>query len=98
VMNACGVRDHGLDYHCCGSVESRDSKKDDLIQVADLLTGAIGFHYADGHRVTGASPAKVATAAHIADHLGRPSLAFNSPPSQHGFNVWRWKPRRRAVK
>lgn len=93
-LNAAAIRDRGLDYPCCESVESRDSKKDDLIQVVDLLTGAVGFHYAGGHRAPGASRGKIELAERICTVMDKPSLCIESKPSESGFNVWKWVPRR----
>jgi hypothetical protein len=93
-LNAAAMRDRGLGYPCCESVEPRDSKKDDLIQVVDLLTGAVGFHYAGGHTAPGASRGKVELAERICAAVNKPSLCFESKPSETGFNVWKWVPRR----
>ncbi|HEU4562421.1 MAG TPA: hypothetical protein VFS20_31615 [Longimicrobium sp.] len=73
-LNAAAIRDRGLDYPCCESVEPRDSKKDDLIPVVDLLTGAVGFHYAGGHLAPGASRGKIELAERICTAFGKPSL------------------------
>lgn len=94
VLRARGLRDLELDYWCCATVEGADSKKDDLIQAADLLTGAVGFHYCGGHNAEGASPGKLAIAARICRHLRKGSLCFSSYPSERWFNVWKWKPSR----
>jgi hypothetical protein len=94
VLNRCGRRDHfAITYDCCSLIESRDSKADDLIQATDILTGAVGYHYSRAHLRPGASPRKVATARRIAEHLGKATLTFGSPPSEQRFNIWRWKPR-----
>ncbi|HET7228542.1 MAG TPA: DUF3800 domain-containing protein [Longimicrobium sp.] len=93
-LNAAAMRDRGLGYPCCESVEPRDSKKDDLIQVVDLLTGAVGFHYAAGHLAPGASRGKIEMAERLCAALGKPGLCFESKPSETSFNVWKWRPRR----
>jgi hypothetical protein len=98
VLNARGYRDKQLTYQCCGMVEGADSKKDDLIQVSDLLTGAVGFHYSGGHKDVGASPGKVAIAARICDHIRKRELCFSSTPWEDRFNVWKWKPSRPKVR
>lgn len=97
VLNARGFRDKGLDYQCCGLVEGADSKLDDLIQAADLLTGAIGFHYSGAHRDPNASPGKLAIAARICRHLRKRELCFSSMPWEDDFNVWKWRPSRPKV-
>lgn len=93
-LNAAAMRDKGLGYPCCESVESRDSKKDDLIQVVDLLTGAVGFHYAGGHTDPGASRGKIEMAERICAGVNKPSLCTQSKPWEDDFNVWKWVPRK----
>jgi hypothetical protein len=96
-LNATAIRDRGLSYPCCESVEPRDSKKDDLIQVVDLLTGAVGFHYAGGHTAPGSSPAKIELAERICARLRKPSLCVESKRTEAGFNIWKWTPRRQKA-
>jgi len=96
-LNATAIRDRGLSYPCCESVEPRDSKKDDLIQVVDLLTGAVGFHYAGGHTVAGASRGKIELAERICQRVRKPSLCVESKRTEAGFNVWKWTPRRQKA-
>ncbi|HYH80749.1 MAG TPA: DUF3800 domain-containing protein [Longimicrobium sp.] len=93
-LNAAARRDRGLDYACCESVEARDSKKDDLIQVVDVLTGAVGFHYAGGHTAPGASRGKIELAERICAGVGKPSLCVESKQTEAGFNIWKWVPRK----
>ena len=93
-LNAAAMRDRGLSYPCCESVESRDSKKDALIQVVDLLTGAVGFHYAGGHTALGASRGKIELAERICARMKTPSLCIESKPWESDFNVWKWVPKR----
>jgi hypothetical protein len=92
VLNACGMKDLGIDYWCCGSVEARDSKAEDLIQVVDLLIGAVGYHWSGGHLANGASQRKMQLAERIARHLGKRSLKFESKSWEKRFNVWRYIP------
>ncbi|HKP74717.1 MAG TPA: DUF3800 domain-containing protein [Longimicrobiaceae bacterium] len=98
VLNATGVRDRKLSYPCCESVEARDSKTDDLIQVVDLLTGAVGFHYSGAHRLPGASAGKIAFAQRLCAILRKRELCFQSRPWERDFNVWKWSPRRTKAK
>lgn len=94
VLNATAARDRGFAYPCCESVEARDSKTDDLIQVVDLLTGAVGFHYSGAHRLPGASAGKIAFVERLCSTIRRRDLCFESKPWERQFNVWKWTPRR----
>jgi hypothetical protein len=63
-----------------------------FVQIADILMGAVGYHYEDLHKVPNASPGKIALAAQIAGKLGRKDLIFSSPKSEKKFNVFRFRP------
>lgn len=56
----------------------RDSKMDTLLQLSDLLTGAVGFHQNGGHFRSNSSAHKIALAQVIADSAGLPSLAIRN--------------------
>lgn len=63
-----------------------DSSETPLIQLADLLTGAVAASWCDD--VPSGSP-KDDLIRHIAGHLGRADLRFSSPPSRCKFNSLR---------
>lgn len=93
IINLAARKDYGLGYDCCLDVQARPSKDDDLLQVADVLLGAVGWHCAGAHQNPASSMAKNELADRIANGIGRAHLALGSPPSEQRFNVWRWKPR-----
>jgi len=55
-------------------VEPLNSKRSDLLQAADVLMGAVGFHNQDFHLRPNADKDKVELARYIAARLGRPDL------------------------
>ncbi|MBW9275970.1 MAG: DUF3800 domain-containing protein [Candidatus Thiodiazotropha sp. (ex. Lucinisca nassula)] len=69
-------------------VEFRRSKKETLLQVSDLLIGAIGFHKNGRHLVKRSSAHKISLAKHIASHLRVKTLGANSHFHETHFNVW----------
>ncbi|MGB9594594.1 MAG: DUF3800 domain-containing protein [Anaerolineae bacterium] len=70
------------------AVEARNSKEEDLIQLADVLLGAVGYVW-NGHAE---SPAKVDLIGHIEQSLGGVSLGKGTPRSSCKFNIWHWQP------
>lgn len=76
------------------SVESRRAQDCLLIQLADILLGATGFHWNDEHLNENAREGKKYLAAYISQELGRSSLKFESPLSERVFNIFLIKPRR----
>lgn len=70
------------------TVEPRASHEEDLLQLTDVLLGAVGYAWNELKD----SPAKMELIAHIAQRLGWPSLQVATPPSFTRFNIWHWKP------
>jgi hypothetical protein len=81
-------------------VEPLDSKKSDLLQLADVLMGAIGYHCMDFHTRPDARPVKVELARYIAGRVGLRDLKHETPFVKEHFKIERWywgqrPPRRR---
>lgn len=72
-------------------IEPRDSKKCNLIQVADVIMGAIGYHSNDLHRRRDAGKHKVNLADYIAKKAGLRTLKEGTSPRRVDFEIWRWK-------
>ena len=75
------------------SVEQQDSKDHNLLQITDLLIGAIGYQKNGWHTRSAASPGKIELAEHIAKKalildLGRDTLYFKQK-----FTVWNFRVR-----
>lgn len=75
------------------NVEARRSHDEDLIQLADVLLGALGYAWNE----QSGSPAKLALAAHLAQRLGWSTLRLATRPAAHKFNVWKWQPSRTSA-
>jgi hypothetical protein len=73
------------------SVEPRNSKDVDLIQIADLLIGAIGFQKNGYSLVESSNAAKVSLANYIAKKAGLTTLVNNTPYRQARFKIWNFK-------
>lgn len=70
------------------AIEPRRSHEEDLLQLADVLLGAVGYAWNSGRD----SPAKMDLMSYIAKRLGWPSLRLATLPSVTRFNIWHWKP------
>jgi hypothetical protein len=91
-LNTASARDHDRPYtvKTCRGVSS---KADDLIQLADVLCGAVGWAW-NGMRST--CVAKPALHAQIVAGLGWRTLERQSTTPGHAkFNVWHYQPRKR---
>jgi hypothetical protein len=71
-------------------VKPLDSKQSDLLQVADLLMGAVGYHNQDFHLDPKANRDKLELARYIAGRVGRPTLKHETSPNKEDFKIVRW--------
>jgi hypothetical protein len=73
-------------------VAARDSRDDCLIQLADVLVGAVCFHMNAKHQRDGASAAKCGMAEAIARRAGF-LRGVLGPTPRHAtkVNIWRWQ-------
>ena len=88
------ILNHGLrkKYHFAHfpvrDIQPKNSKDSDLIQVADILMGAIGYEMNGAHTRTGAKRAKVLLAEYIAQKAGVLNLQQPTPRSFRHFSIW----------
>jgi len=75
------------------TIEPRSARDRRLIQLADILTGAVGYHWNGFHNLPNAKPGKVLLANYIAKQVGRCNLCFQTYPSNRLFNIFRLKPK-----
>ncbi len=74
------------------TIEFVDSKQYNLIQMTDLLLGAIGSHYNHRHLKPNIAQHKKDFAQYIAKYLGKNDLIFNTDKSGHkNINIWLFK-------
>lgn len=79
----------GLDVK---TIEFVNSNSYDLIQFADLILGAIGYHYNERHLKPDASPHKCALAEYIAEKIKKSNLVFETDKEGYkNFNLWKFK-------
>lgn len=72
------------------SIEPRPARERRLIQLADLLMGAVGFHWNGLHCLPDAKIGKIYLANYIARHLGRCNLCFRTSSTDRTFNIFRF--------
>ncbi|MBI3740697.1 MAG: DUF3800 domain-containing protein [Chloroflexi bacterium] len=70
------------------NIQATDSKKSDLIQIADVLMGAIGYEMNGAHTRTGAKRGKVLLAEYIAQKAGLVNLQQPTARSNKTFSIW----------
>jgi hypothetical protein len=68
-------------------IKATDSKRFDLLQLADLIVGAVGYAVDGCHRLPAASPAKISLMEHISARVGCGSLDEHDGRGTR-FHVW----------
>jgi hypothetical protein len=93
-----------VDRDLVKSVEACDSKTSELLQLADVIMGAVGFHNNEWHRQPNAAKHRVDLADLIARKAGRRDLMQDTAYTRGNFRILRWAPdergnnRRQAVR
>jgi hypothetical protein len=87
VLNNALGRDLGELAPVVRTVTYRDSRECRLLQLSDLLTGAVGFHQNGMHLALQASEHKRAVAEHIAVRANLTSLGIENSWSPH-MGIW----------
>ena len=86
-----GMRKKGAHGNPFLTVEPCDSKMSELMQINDIILGAIGFQKNGFDSVAGAKRAKVDLAAYIAERAGIPNLRENTPYRMERFTIWNFR-------
>lgn len=73
------------------AIEPRDSKESEIIQINDIILGAIGFQKNGYHLLAHARQAKKDLANYIASEAGMDNLCKNSPWGKKRFTIWNFK-------
>jgi len=72
-------------------VAHRDSKGTRLLQLADLLTGAVAWHKNDHDAAENPSAAKCSLATTVANCAGRLRLGNETPKTERRMGVWNFR-------
>ena len=94
VLNNAARLELRISFDCIRSVIAVDSCDEPLVQLADVLLGAVCYHHNGRHVERGASASKCEAAAYVARRAGfAGGIIGESPRWEKKFNVWRWRDR-----
>lgn len=99
MLNAALAKEWGIPGAPFRRLTFQDSKKSEILQLNDLLIGAIGFRKNGRHQLPEASPAKVELAEYIARQavqLEHP-IRVNSPKARR-FTLWAFEFKKGVLK
>ena len=87
ILNNGIAKRHDIHSRPYRRLQFRDSKESDLIQITDILIGAIGCRKNEHHLRQGASAAKIMLSDYIAKKAGLASLCDTTPYGSV-FSIW----------
>lgn len=87
MLNAKAWKEWRIDHRPYRVCQFRDSKAERLIQIADVLSGAIAYRWNSLDTRTDAAPQKVELMQHITERSGLVSLSLETPFDAK-FNIW----------
>ncbi len=70
------------------TIEPRSAKERRIIQIADILMGAVGYCWNKEHMRSDARKGKLALAKHIASHMNREDLCFDTDWRDRKYNTF----------
>ena len=73
------------------SLEPVTSHDQPMIQLADLLIGAVGYQWNGRDQVAGASQTKACFSENLSQALDRPTLAAGTHKREEKFNIFHWQ-------
>ncbi len=91
ILNNGIKRKYGLTVNIVRKIQAVKSHECNIIQVADVLMGAIGYQNNDCHLRKGARRAKIELAEYIADKADLLSLKDSTPRKMRHFGIWRFR-------
>lgn len=87
-LNSGSRKKHGRLCDVVASIEPICSHESDILQVADVMMGAVGYHQNGRHLNPEASQSKIALANHIAKLARLQSLKQQTPWGSSHFGIW----------
>lgn len=94
VLNRGIKKKYSIDTSPFVSIEPRESKKSELIQINDIILGAIGFQKNGYDLLAGTRDSKKELVKYIAKQAGLPNLMQNSLWGKIRFTIWNFNLRK----
>lgn len=91
IVNSVACRDFGFDASPLKQVISRDSKLDDILQMNDVILGAVCAARNGKHLLAGGREAKRVLARDVLEKSGLTTLEDSSPKHINRFTCWNFR-------
>ena len=88
ILNAGATKEYGLSFGPVRTLEARDSKKDDLLQINDVILGAVSSVKNGRHEDPSTRSSKAELAKLVLQNSGLGSFDKDSSPKATRFTIW----------
>lgn len=88
ILNAGATKDYGLSFGPVRMLEARDSKKDDMLQLNDVILGAVSSVKNGRHEDPNTRSSKAELAKLVLLNSGLKSFEYDSPKAATRFTLW----------
>lgn len=92
MLNSAARRDFGVNEPL-GQLTARDSKQDDLLQMNDVILGAVSAIRNGKHLLANGRKSKKEIAEKVLEMSGIEKFSSDSPSTVHRFTVWNFRAR-----
>lgn len=93
ILNKGAGREYKLTFGPVRVLTARDSKADDILQMNDVILGAVSSVKNGRHKAENARPAKRKLAEYVLTRSGLKTYDKDSPKRKMDFSVWNRRPR-----
>ncbi len=94
ILNAGAGKEYKLTFGPVRTLTAKDSKKDDILQINDVILGAVSAYKNERHKAKDARAAKTELAMYVFARSGLTSYDVDSPSTSTKFAIWNRQPRR----
>jgi hypothetical protein len=94
ILNAGASKDYKLSFGPVRILTARDSKKDDILQINDVILGAVAARKNNRHLADNARAAKADLAEYVLKKSRLRDYESDSPKGMHSFQLWNRQPRK----
>jgi len=95
ILNNGMQKKHGISTRPFNTIEPRCSKSSEVLQINDIILGAVGFHKNSRELIADSRQAKKDLANYIAEQAGLPNLKVSTPQNQTRFTLWNFRLQRK---
>ncbi len=93
MLNRGATKEYGLSFGPVRVLTARDSKTDDMLQINDVILGAVSAFKNKRHLDPATRAAKAELAQFVFSNSGLASYDVDSPKAHLGFRIWNRQPR-----